>query len=318
MIEKKTTQLRRIFESPEATLMPFGCLPVHAQMAERAGFAAFEVGGASSAWWVGGVADVGFLTMTEVVQHAVMVARSVDIPVYCDADTGYGAPVNVRRMTQEFIRAGVAGIHIEDQREPKKAGMQPGIELVSDAEAVGRLRAAIDARDEIDPDFVIVARTDGYGAAGGSLKEAIRRGRLYKEEAGADVIFYEGLHSWEEVRIALAQTPGPAYAIPSKKAGLTPSVADLSEMGQTINIVPFTRPGIQEVWNLLLKVKETGELSPIDQYNASMTQYEGTPNFVGGGDIFGRPSYEDVRMMEEKYLPKNLQRDYANNANADL
>src|SRR3954470_12847683 len=174
-----TTRLRRLLTSGETTVMPFGILPIHAQMAEQAGFEAFEISGGMTAWWVFGMPDSGLVTQTEIIEHAARVVRSVNIPIYCDADTGYGGPLNVWRTTQEFIAAGVAGIHIEDQREPKKAGGGPGVEIVPDAEAVGRLTAAIDARNELDPDFVIVARTDAYGAAGGSLAEAIRRGNLY-------------------------------------------------------------------------------------------------------------------------------------------
>ncbi|MFI7452778.1 oxaloacetate decarboxylase [Nonomuraea sp. NPDC049714] len=200
-----------------------------------------------SSWWTDGVADVGWLTMTEVVQQCRTIAGSVDIPIFCDADTGYGSAVNTRRTVQEFIRAGVAGIHIEDQEEPKKVGGQAGIRLVPGSEAIGRLQAAVDARDELDEDFVIVARTDGYGAEGGSLEEAIRRGLLYKRETGADVIFYEGLRSWEEVRIALAETLGPAYAIASQHAGPTRPIATLSEWGQAIQVAPFILPGVLEV-----------------------------------------------------------------------
>jgi methylisocitrate lyase len=286
MSEKKTTRLRALFHRPETVLMPFGVLPIHAQMAERAGFEAFEVSGGMSAWWVGGVADVGLVTMTEVVAQCRTVAQSVDIPVFCDADTGYGSALNARRTVQEFVHAGVAGIHIEDQLEPKKAGGQAGIRLVSDAEAIGRIQAAVDAKDEIDPDFVIVARTDGYGAEGGSLEEAIRRGRLYKEEAGADVIFYEGLRTWDEVRTALSETPGPAYAIASRHAGPAPSLAELSEMGQAIQIAPFILPGVQEVWNLLLQVKQQQSTLPIDEYVARAYELQGTDAFVGWGDVF--------------------------------
>src|SRR5580698_9910318 len=256
-----TTRLRRLLHSPETTVMPFGVLPIHAQMAQHAGYEAFEISGGMSAWWIGGTPDSGLLTQTEMVAYAARVVRSVDIPVYCDADTGYGGVLNVRRTTQEFIHAGVAGIHIEDQREPKKSGGGPGIELVSDAEAVGRLQAAIDARDELDPDFVIVARTDGYGAAGGNLAEAIRRGNLYKREAGADVIFYEGLHS--------------------KDARPTPDLAEQTAMGQAMSVLRFVLPGVQEVWNLLLKAKQAGSFAPVDEYLDSVEQYRGTDFFVG-------------------------------------
>jgi methylisocitrate lyase len=313
--EKKTTALRRLLTSPETTVMPFGVLPIHAQMAEHAGYEAFEISGGMSAWWIGGAPDSGLLTQTEMVAHASRVVRSVDIPVYCDADTGYGGPANVWRTTQEFIHAGVAGIHIEDQREPKKTGGGPGVELVSDAEAVGRLRAAIEARDEMDPDFVIVARTDGYGAVGGGLEEAIRRGNLYKREAGADVIFYEGLRSWDEARTALAETEGPAYALVTKDARPTPSLAEQTEMGQAMSVLRFILPAVQEVWNLLLKAKQSGSFTPIDEYLDSVEQYRGTDFSVGHGDRFVRPTYARIREMEERFLPPELRRDYDAPAN---
>ncbi|KAJ9637552.1 hypothetical protein H2204_004701 [Knufia peltigerae] len=315
--EKRTARLKALFQSPRTTLMPFGVLPIHAQMAEAAGFEAFEISGAMTSWWIGGCADVGLLTMTEMVAHAKRVADSVNIPVYCDADTGYGGPASVRRTVHEFIRAGIAGIHIEDQLNPKKAGAQPGIELVSDEEAIGRIRAAVDARNELDPDFVIVARTDGYGATGGSVEEAIRRGRLYQEKTGADVIFYEGFHDWNQVKRALAETPGPAYAIPHPTISARPTMDELSKMGQSIEIVPFLLAGVQEEWNLLLKVKQAGHYGPMDEYLSSLARYRGTANGIGWGDRFVKPNYKEVRQMEEKYLPAELQRDYENNVNAE-
>lgn len=316
--QKKTTRLKALFHRPETVIMPFGIMPIHAQMAEAAGFEAFEVSGGMTAFWYG-VPDVGLLTMTEVVEHCKRVVDSVDIPVFCDADTAYGpGPASIRRTVQEFIKAGVAGIHIEDQAEPKKAGGQTGIALVDDEVAIGRLNAACDARDELDPDFVIVARTDGYGAGGGSLEEAIRRGRLYAEETSADVIFYEGLHTWEQIREALAATPGtPAYVIPSSNLNTRPSRAELTAMGQSIEVTPFIYPGVIEPWKMLLDIKEHGSSEPLADYMAEHYALKGTDLFVGPGDRFVRPSYRDVRGYEEKYLPGSMQRDYENNPNVE-
>jgi methylisocitrate lyase len=308
----RSAQLRAIFERPGTTLMPFGVLPIHAQMAEKAGFEAFEVSGGMTSWWVGGYPDAGLLTLTEIVGHAASVARSVDIPVFCDADAGYGGPANVQRTVREFVAAGVAGIHIEDQVEPKKAGGHAGIQLVSDGEAIGRLQAAIEARDALDPEFVLVARTDGRDAEGGSLEEAIRRGNLYKRETGVDVIFYEGLRSWDEIRTALSETEGPAYAIPLRSVSRHPTVAEMGEMGQKITIVRFAIPGIQEVWKLLLEVKRHGELGPVDDYLEAVNALRGTEEYAGHGDQFYKPTFEAIRRMEEAYLPTSKQREYAN------
>lgn len=295
--------------------MPFGVLPIHAQMAEKAGFEAFEISGGMTSWWVMGQPDVGLMTLTEIVEHAKRVANSVDIPVYCDADTGYGGPQNVRRTVHEFIQAGIAGIHIEDQREPKKSGGATGIELVSDEEAIGRLNAAVDARDELDPDFVIVARTDGYGAAGGSLDEAIRRGKLYREKTKVDVIFYEGLHTWEQIERVLRETPGPAYAIPHPSISPRPPMSQLTKMGQSIEIVPFILPGVHEVWQLLLDVKKSGDYTPMDKYLGKVSKLKGTEAYGGWGEKWVRPTNEKIREMEEKYLPEDRRPDHTNNVN---
>ncbi|UOQ57523.1 isocitrate lyase/PEP mutase family protein [Leucobacter allii] len=317
MTQKKTTRLKALFKRPETVIMPFGVMPIHAQMAEAAGFEAFEVSGGISAFWYG-VPDVGILTMTEFVDHCRRVARSVDIPVFCDADTGFGpGPASVRRTVHEFIDAGVAGIHIEDQADPKKAGGQTGIALVSDEEAIGRLNAACDARDELDEDFVIVARTDGYGAGGGSLEEAIRRGKLYAEETDADVIFYEGLHTWEQIRTALAETPKPAYVIPSFTLTSRPSMEELSAMGQSIDVTPFIYPAVGETWRMLLQVREANSSKPLNDYMTAELERRGTELYGGVGDNWVKPSYQQVREMEEKYLPASMQRDYVNNPNVN-
>lgn len=310
---RKTTELRRIFNDPETTLMPMGVLPLHAQMAERAGFPAFEIGGGGFCRWIEGVPDAGLITMTEMVSNAAKVARSVDIPVFCDADTGFGTALNAFRTTQEFIRAGIAGIHIEDQLEPKKAGGQPGMKLVSDEEAVGRLRAAVDAKNELDPDFVIVARTDARAAEGGSVEEAIRRSNLYLKEAGADVAFYEGLRTWDEVRLALRETDGPAYVLASRHAGPAPSRAELTAMGQSIQVFSFMVPAVQEPWLQLLEVMRSGEVAVIEEYQDRMrAEYEGTEYYTWHGDMFGTPTYAQIREREAKYYPAYMRRDYEN------
>lgn len=306
---KKSTRLKEIFYSPKTELMPFGVLPIHAQMAEKAGFSCFHISGGMGAWWLNGEPDVGLMTRTEIVDNARRIANSVDIPIYCDADTGYGGIQNVRKTVQEYIRAGLAGLHIEDQLDPKKAGGSAGIALVSDEEAIGRLRAACEARDELDPDFVITARTDGYGAGGGGLAEAARRGKLYREQTGVDVVFFEGIRTWEEVRYLNTAVSGPTYCIASRHAGPHPSIADLSDMQQTINIVPFILPGVQEVWNLLLEVRDKGEMAPYDAYLNHVFAQQGD-QLVGYGDGFAKPNYAKVRELEEKFLPRSMQRDY--------
>jgi 2-methylisocitrate lyase-like PEP mutase family enzyme len=176
--------------------------------------------------------------------------------------------------------------------------------LASDEEAVGRLRAAIDVRDELDPDFVIVGRTDAAGAQGGGLEEAIRRGQLY-QKAGADVVFFAGFSAWSDIRTALAAIDGPAYAIPDfGQSGRHPSLDDLTKMGQAINVVPFVFPGVQEVWDLLLKIRDSNDLSAYDDYLEHIFSLKGTERFVGIGDQFISPDHQTLASMEGKYLPR--------------
>jgi 2-methylisocitrate lyase-like PEP mutase family enzyme len=158
-----------------------------ARLVEQAGFeAAYMTGNGVSASLLGRP-DVGLVDLTLITDHARRVAGCIDIPLICDADTGYGNAVNVRRTVQEFEAAGVAAIHIEDQVSPKRCGQLPGARpVIGLEEAAAKIEAAVTARR--DPDFVIIARTDAAEAHG--LDEAIRRGKAYLE-AGADVIFVE-------------------------------------------------------------------------------------------------------------------------------
>jgi 2-methylisocitrate lyase-like PEP mutase family enzyme len=158
-----------------------------ARLAEQAGFEAVYMTGNGVSASLLGRPDVGLVDLTLVTGHAHRIASCVDIPLICDADTGYGNAVNVRRTVEEFETAGVAAIHIEDQVSPKRCGQLPGARpVIGLGEAAGKIEAAVAARR--DPDFIIIARTDSAEAHG--LDEAIRRGNAYLK-AGADVIFVE-------------------------------------------------------------------------------------------------------------------------------
>ena len=176
--------------------------PLDAQIAERVGMKSIYLSGYSmalaNAW-----PDMGFLTQTEVARIASMVAGATSLPVIADADDGYGNALSTIRTVQEFAKTGVAGIHLEDQRFPKRCGHIAGKTIVSLEEALGKYRAALDTRDRLDRDFVVIARTDAYGAVGGSLEEAIRRGRAYAD-AGVDLVWCELSNASREPAIAFA------------------------------------------------------------------------------------------------------------------
>jgi methylisocitrate lyase len=161
-------------------------------MAERIGFkAVYLSGGALSAG--NGVPDIGLLTLSEFVSAAQLTAQATNLPLLCDADTGFGEALNVERTVKQFEAAGVAGIHLEDQQMPKRCGHLSGKSLVEPEQMAAKIRAAVAARQ--DPDFVIIARTDARSVNG--FEDAVNRARLYWE-AGADAIFPEALESIEE------------------------------------------------------------------------------------------------------------------------
>ncbi|HEV8308257.1 MAG TPA: isocitrate lyase/PEP mutase family protein [Methylomirabilota bacterium] len=163
--------------------------PLDAQIAERVGMKAIYMSGYSVAM-LNGWPDMGFLTMTEMTRTASMIASAVAIPIIADADDGYGSALNTMRTVAEFVKTGVAGIHLEDQQYPKRCGHIAGKTVVSRPEAIGKFRAAVAERDRLDRDFVLIARTDAYGAVGGSMEEAIARSRAYAD-VGVDLVWCE-------------------------------------------------------------------------------------------------------------------------------
>ncbi|OHE89264.1 MAG: methylisocitrate lyase, partial [Verrucomicrobia bacterium RIFCSPLOWO2_12_FULL_64_8] len=176
-------------------------------LAERAGFEAVYISGAGIANGVAGLPDIGLLTMDEVVRQAGYIADAVQIPCLCDADTGFGEPLNVYRTVQAFERAGVAGIHIEDQVAPKRCGHLSGKMLVSAQHMAEKVSAAVEAR--VDRDLLIVARTDARAVGG--FDEAVSRAQVYLR-AGADVIFPEALLSKQEFEEFAKQVSAPLLA----------------------------------------------------------------------------------------------------------
>ena len=177
--------------------------PLDAQIAERVGMKSIYLSGYSMAM-ANGWPDMGFLTQTEVTRIASMVASAVNIPIIADADDGYGNALTTMRTVQEYVKTGVAGIHIEDQVFPKRCGHIAGKTIISREDAVGKYRAAVETRNRLDPEFVLIARTDAYGAVGGSMDEAIWRGRAYAD-AGVDLVWAELSNSSREPAIEFAK-----------------------------------------------------------------------------------------------------------------
>ena len=150
-----------------------------------------------------GLPDLGVLSMTECVGFAKWIARSVKIPVILDGDTGHGGIMAVRRLVQECIEAGLAGLRLDDQPlEQKRRTMSAGISIVSRDEAVTRYRAAVDAKNEIDKNFVIMAQCYARNAVNGGMAETLKRLRLYETDGRADWVQFEAPHSVNEIKRA--------------------------------------------------------------------------------------------------------------------
>ncbi|MGH7256593.1 MAG: isocitrate lyase/PEP mutase family protein, partial [Nitrospirales bacterium] len=189
----KAARLRRLLAA-RTLAVPGAFNALTAMQIERAGFEAVYVSGAGLAN-VRGLPDIGLLSQSDVAADAGTIAQAVSLPVLADADTGYGPPLIVRRTVQAFERAGLAGLHLEDQEMPKRCGHLPGKRLIPVEDMMRKLAAAVEARQH--PDFLIIARTDARALEG--LDGAVRRAQAYVR-AGADAVFPEALESAEEFR----------------------------------------------------------------------------------------------------------------------
>lgn len=266
---RATTTLRQMLQAPGIIVAPGAYDGLSARLIERQGFKAVYMTGAGTAASVLGQPDLGLTTLSEMTTHAANIASCVSVPVIADADTGYGNPLNVIRTVREYERAGVAGIHLEDQVFPKKCGHIAGKAVIPMKECAEKIRAA--AENRTDPDFVIIARTDARAVNG--IDDAIERGLRYRE-AGADVIFVEAPTNREEIERVAREIKAPLLSnqVPGGKTpGLT--AIELEKLGYKIVIFPVVSlmAATLAIEKALAQLKETGTdwnegpiLSPMD------------------------------------------------------
>src|SRR5437762_7892339 len=188
-MEKKTsTKFRELLNRRQLLVMSGGYSPLLARMSEALGYEAFFMSGSQVCAYVYGYPDVGLVGLSEMTEAVRRLTAACNIPIFADADTGYGNAVNVYHTVQAYIRAGAAGLHIEDQEAPKKSGTLAGRRLISREEAIGKFKAAVAAKKDLDPDFVICARCDSIGSEGGDFNDAAERSIAYGKEAGVHAI----------------------------------------------------------------------------------------------------------------------------------
>ncbi|MGH9068834.1 MAG: methylisocitrate lyase [Acidimicrobiales bacterium] len=231
----KRRSFREQLASGRLLRLPGAFSPLSAKLVEARGFDGVYLSGAVMAADLG-LPDIGLTTLTEVAGRAAQVARATELPLLVDADTGFGGPLNLARTVQELEDAGVAGLHVEDQVDPKRCGHLDGKQVVDAATAARRIRAAVDARR--DPALVVVARTDIRAVAG--LEAAVERARQLVD-AGADAVFPEALETLEELATVRAAVDVPLLANMTEfgKSDLF-TTRQLADVGMNIVIWPVS------------------------------------------------------------------------------
>ena len=299
-------KFRELLASKRYFPMPGGISPIFAQMAAKAGFDCFFLAGSQLGAYLLGVADNGFMGLRDLVDHARHMASAADIPILVDCDTGFGNAVNAHYAVQQVIGSGVAGMQIEDQEAPKKSSIGAGRRCISADEAIGKYRAAVAARDALDPDFVLCARCDVLGAEGGSFEEAVQRSIRYVKEGGVDFIWLNSLESRDQVREACARIPAPVltvYGGPHPR----PTAAEYEALGLRFNLyIGLVMPlAANAVWHAMQDFKIRGEDAILDRVN----QIRESP--FGAVDMAALTGEPLVRELEQKFIPADQQRNYA-------
>ena len=254
--------------------MPGAINALSARLIEQAGFEAAYLSGAVLANSVVGVPDIGLTTLSEAAQHAARCTAASSLPFVMDADTGFGtAAENAARTVEEFERAGLAGLHLEDQEFPKRCGHLGGKTLVSQQEFCERLAAAVEAKR--DPDFVIIARTDARGVT--SYDDAVERANAYLQ-AGADAIFPEALADRDEFARFARDVQAPLLANMTE-FGKTPylPLSEFAEMGYAMVIYPVTlqRVAMHAMQRALATIRESGtQAAVLDEMQTRQELYE--------------------------------------------
>ena len=279
----------------------------HARIMEQAGCEVAFIGTGGVVGAYTGLADVGTATMTECVQIAGWIAQSVSFPVIVDGDTGHGGIMAVRRLVRECIRAGIAGVRIDDQPiEGKRQTQTAGVEVVPLPQAITRYRAAVDMKNELDPDFVVMAQCYARDAANSSLDDCIARLRAYETEGGADWVQLESPHSVEEIKRARAAVSGPLSFMKGKLPRYLSPEEHLA-LGVTIAWYPAFTHHVTwaALWDFLQEFQVRG-IAAWEDFVASRKDRPYPEPRAGRED----EGAERQRELEERYFSDEMLRKY--------
>jgi 2,3-dimethylmalate lyase len=296
---KKSTTLRKAIMERRAVVVPGAHDALSAKVIERAGFEAIQVSGYGLAGSYLGLPDVGLLQFKDMLDITGNISDAVNIPVMADLDTGGGNAINTAENTKKLIARGVAGMNLEDQIFPKRCGHMSGKMVIPAEEMAGKIMACSDARNEMDKDFIINARTDVFAIEG--IDEAIRRCNLYLK-AGADLVFIDGIDSKAAVKKAVKEVTGPLSinlmdAISGMKTELIP-IPELAKIGVARVSIPVAsimvaHKSLTTFFNAL-KSAPKGILPGQTQWLSSFEEYT---DFVG---------LKEYKKLEDQYLPKDI------------
>jgi methylisocitrate lyase len=281
-------KFRAIMAGKKLVMMPGAYDALSARIIEAEGFEAIVAGGYAGIGSMLAQADMGQSNMRDYAAHYGRICDAVQIPVYVDADTGFGGVNNVRQMVRAFEAAGVAGLFISDQVFPNRCGYLPGKQIVPVEQMLAKVKAALDART--DPDLLIAARTDAHGVEG--PEAAIERCQLFME-AGADMAKPMGFDTIPEIKRAMREIPGPHMATLSQAAG--PKARSLPDL-EAAGVVAATFPSValfaaaNAVRNVLRLLKRDNSLAPCQEHLLPLEDYYG---LVGLKEMLAREESYD-------------------------
>ncbi len=295
MSERMTTRLKQLIAGTRCIVAPGVADAFAARMVAMEGFEACYMTGFGTSLTRLGMPDIGLLTMGEMVDNAARIADACAMPLVADADTGYGNAMNVRRTIREYERAGVAGVHLEDQAWPKRCGHLAGKRVVAVAEMEAKLKAAVDSRR--DADFVVIARTDAIAVEG--FDSALERAERYRA-SGADMVFVEAPTTIEQLEAIAARFRGTPLLYNMAASGKTPDLdhAAMARLGFRLAIFPnwLLLAAIPAMRRMLRELKAKGSVADIRAEVATfkeLTEVAGLPEVQALEERYGLP--EDQR-----------------------
>ncbi len=293
---RMSTEFRRqLREEPRPLACISGSNAHHAQLAEATGFRLFSVSGSQTAAHLLGLPDAGLITLSEAADNVRRICRAVSIPVFADCETGFGNVINVSRAVDEYIAAGVAGFFLEDQVFPKRCGYAKGVEVVPVAEAVAKYRAALDVRDALDPDVVVLARTDARSAVDGGFDEVVRRCEAYLA-TGVDILMVMALQSREEIRRLRDLFPTTELYVNASAVMPRLSHAEFVELGVTMYTVSISKVAQIMMHDFLESARER----PADAFNAFMDERQ--QHRLGEFGYLELTGFAAIAEIERRYL----------------